>query len=70
MRKLDEASLPPKEVFNSKLTDAVITDKDHQHAQTVWKEFYIESMEDYHNLYNLSDILLLADILKTLGTSA
>ena len=25
-------------------------------------EFNIESMKDYHNLYNLSDVLLLADI--------
>ena len=48
MRKFDETSLPPKE--------------DYQHAQTVWKEFNIESMKDYHNLYNLSDVLLLANI--------
>ena len=27
-----------------------------------WKEFNIESMKDYRKLYNLSDVLLLADI--------
>ena len=27
-------------------------------------------MKDYRNLYNLSDVLLLADILKTLGIFA
>ena len=70
MKKLDEASLPPKEAFYSKLTGEGITDEDYQHAQSVWKEFNIESMKDYHNLYNLSDVLLLADILKTLGTVA
>ena len=42
-----------------------MTDEDYQHAQTVWKEFNIESMKDYHNLYNLSDVLLLADIFET-----
>ena len=41
-----------------------VTDKEYQHAQTVWKEFNIESMKDYHNLYNLSDVLLLADIVE------
>ena len=70
MRKLDEICLPSKEVFYSKLTDEGIIAEDYQHAQTVWKEFNIKSMKDYHNLYNLSDVLLLADILKTLGTFA
>ena len=58
MKKLDETSLNPKEVFYSKPTGE---DKDYQHAQTVWKEFNIESMKDYHNMYNLSDVLLSAD---------
>ena len=62
VRKLDETSLPPKEAFYSNLTDEGITDEDYQHTQTVWKEFNIESMKDYHNLYNLFDVLLLADI--------
>ena len=64
MNKLDETSLPPIEAFYSKLTGEGITDEDYQHAQTVWKEFNIESMKDYHNLYSLSYILLLADIFE------
>ena len=47
-----------------------ITDEDYQHAQTVLKEINIESVKDYHNLHNLSDVLLLADFLKTLETLA
>ena len=62
MKKLDETSLPPKEAFYSKLTGEGITDEEYRHAQTVWKNFNIESMKDYHNLYNLSDVLLLADM--------
>ena len=50
MKKFDETSLPPKEAFYSKLSGECITDEDYQHAQTVWKEFNIESMMDYHNL--------------------
>ena len=62
MKELDETRLPPKEACYSKLTEKGITDEDHRHAQTVWKEFNIESMKNYHNLYNLCDVLLLADI--------
>ena len=58
MNKLDETSLPPKETFYSKLTGEGITDEDCQHAETVWKEFNIESMKNYHNLYNLSDDII------------
>ena len=64
MTKLDETSLPPKEAFYSKLTDEGITDEDYQPAQSVWKEFNIESMKDYHNLYNLSNVQLLANIFQ------
>ena len=64
MRKLDETSFPPKEAFYSKLTNEGITDEDYQYAQTVWKEFNIESMKDYHNLCNLSVVPLLADIFE------
>ena len=64
LKKIIETSLPPKEAFYSKLTAEGITDEDYQHAHTVWKEFNIESMKEYHKLYNLSDILLLADIFK------
>ena len=64
MRKLNERSIPQKETFYSKLIDEDITDEDYQHAQTVWKEFNIESVRNYHNLYNLCDVLLLADIFE------
>ena len=62
--KLDETSIPPKVAFYSKLMGDGITHEDYQHAQTVWKEFNIETMKGYHNLYNLSDVLLLADIIE------
>ena len=46
MNKFDETSLPPKDAFYSKLTDEGITDEDYQHAQTVGKEFNIETMKN------------------------
>ena len=56
MKKLDETSHPPKVDIYSKFTGGGITDEDYQHGQTIWK-----SMKDYHNLYNMFDVLLLAD---------
>ncbi|KAK3700421.1 hypothetical protein QZH41_004481 [Actinostola sp. cb2023] len=61
LSKLDETALPKKEEFFSKLNDADISDEDYQHAQNVWKVFEMNTMRDYHNLYLLSDVLLLMD---------
>ena len=38
--------------------------KTDEHAQTVWKEFGCKTIRDYHDLYNVSDVLLLADIFE------
>ena len=54
----------PKEAFYSELSYEGITDEDYRYAQTVWKEFNIETMKNYQNLYNLSNVLLLADIFE------
>ena len=64
MKKLDGTSLPPKEAFYSELMGKGISDEDYQHAHTIWKEFNIESMKDYPNLYNLSYVLLLVDVFE------
>ena len=62
LKKIDETKPSFKRSIYSKLTGEGITDEDYQHAHTVWKEFNIESVKDYHKLYNLSVVLLLADI--------
>jgi len=62
--RLNETKLPPKETFYSKLNDTNISDEDYKHAQTVWKEFGCETFRDYHDLYNVSDVLLLADVFE------
>jgi len=62
--RLNETKLPLKEAFYSKLVDAGISDEDYEHAQTVWKEFGCTTLRDYHGLYNVSDVLLLADVFE------
>ena len=65
LRKLEETQLPPIDRFNLiSPTKVYISEEDYEHAKTVWKEFDIDRMKDYHDLYILSDVLLLADVLE------
>ena len=64
LERLMENKLPLKESFYSALTGEDISDEDYQHAQKVWEEFEIKSMVGYLELYNETDVLLLADIFE------
>ena len=64
INKLRETKLPSKEDFYSKLYDEEISDKDYQHAIHVWKTFNCQTLQDYHDLYLKSDVLLLADVFE------
>ena len=64
LERLMENKLPPKKSFYSKLTGEGISDEDYQHGLTVWKEFEIKTMKDYLELYNETDVLLLADVFE------
>ena len=46
------------------MNDSHITDDDYEHAQKVWKEFNMNSMKNYHDLYLESDVLLLTDVFE------
>ena len=64
VQKFDEATIPPKEVFYSKLNLETVTDKDYAHVQKVWDPFEIKNCGKYHDLYVLCDTLLLADVFE------
>ena len=62
--KLKETQLPPKEVFYSRLNEEDISNEDYTHAKKVWKTFKMKNLEDYHNLYDEVDVLLLTDVFE------
>ena len=65
-KRFNETELPSKNEFYNELNKEHITDQDYIHAQTVWKEFDIKNLGEYHDLYVQSDTLLLADVLENL----
>ena len=62
--RFEETELPPIETFKSILDDSDLEEKDYEHAKSVWNEFNMKTMGDYHDLYLLTDVLLLADIVE------
>ena len=60
-----EPRLPPKEAFYSKLSGEHISEADYAHAQKVWGPLDATPWGDYHDLYNRTDVLLLADVFET-----
>ena len=64
LQRLKETQLPPREAFYSRLNDEGISDEDYAHARKVWKTFEMKTLQDYHDLYNETDVLLLADVFE------
>lgn len=62
--RFNETSLPSKDKFYSSLTDDGIEDREYAHAHNVWNTFQMKTMRDYHDLYLITDTLLLADVFE------
>ena len=62
--KFNDTKLPPREVFYSKLSGRGIKEKDYKHAWNVWNTFKMKSFKEYHELYNITDVLLLTDVFE------
>ena len=42
-----------------------VNDEDYKHAFSVWREFRIRNMGEYHDLYLRTDVVLLANVFKS-----
>ena len=62
--RFKETKLPPKKAFYSRLSGEGITEKDYKHALNVWNAFNMKTFKDYHELYNETDVLLMADVFE------
>ena len=62
--KFKETSLPSTDKFFSKLNGTEISEDDYEHANKVWKEFNIQNLEEYHDLYLQTDVILLANVFE------
>ncbi|XP_062569833.1 uncharacterized protein LOC134231854, partial [Saccostrea cucullata] len=56
--------LPHKSAFYNSLSKTDISDEEYNHAQLVWDEMKMTTMGDYHDVYLLCDVLLLADVFE------
>ena len=64
IEKFKEDKPPPQKVFHSKLTGKGISNKNYNHVLNVWNTFNMKTFKDYHELYNVSDVLLVADVFE------
>ena len=62
--KFNDTKLPPREAFYSKLSGRGITKANFKHAWNVWNTFKMKTFKEYHELYNETDVLLLADVFE------
>lgn len=62
--RFEEKKLPDRESFYSKLTEQETSQDEHDHAKTVFDTFELTSLRQYHDLYLMQDVLLLADIFE------
>ena len=64
VERFEESTLPTKESFYNILNDEQISDEDYAHATSVFNRFACQNMGNYHDLYLMSDVLLLADVFE------
>ena len=64
IEKFNNTEPPPQEGFYSKLSGRGINRKNYEHVWNVWYTFGMETFKEYHELYNETDVLLLADVFE------
>ena len=61
--KCNECKIPDINSFKGSISGETISNKDYEYAKTIFQHFDMKTLQDYHNLYLLQDVLLLDDVL-------
>ena len=64
IEKLKDSKPPPQKAFYSKLTGKGINNYNYNHVLNVWKTWNMKTFKEYLELYNITDVLLLADVFE------
>ena len=64
IEKLKDTTPPPQKAFYSKLTGKGINNYNYKHVLNVWKTFKMKTFKNFLEVYNVSDVLLLADVFE------
>ena len=64
IEKLKDTKPPPQKAFYSKLSGKGINNYNYNHVLNVWKTFKMKTLKEYLELYNITDVLLLADVFE------
>ena len=64
IEKLKDTKPPPQQAFYSKLTEKGINNYSYNHVLNVWKTWNMKTFKEYLELYNITDVLLLADVFE------
>ena len=64
IEKLKDTEPPPQKAFYSKLTGKGINNYNYNHVLNVWKTWNMKNFKEYLELYNVTDVLLLADVFE------
>jgi len=67
--KFAETQLPPIEAFYNTLEDEPCPPKNYDRARKIWAHYNMKTMQNYHDHYLLSDVLLLADVFENFRNS-
>lgn len=68
--KIDLKHLPSRNLFYSQLSKEHISLEDYDRAVEVWNPFQCQNFGEYHDLYLITDVLLLSDVFQTFRATA
>jgi hypothetical protein len=70
IERFQETELPPKEQFYSRLTGEHISEGNYDHAKQIWTHFDCKTLQDYQDIYLMTDVLLLAQVFESFRSMA